>query len=92
MYKTKQPIGQPKFKYKNHSHSLTKEKLCLAFDQNDDLNSIFSLQDPETSAEILLRELNIIIDSICPNKIVQCNNKYAPYFDNELINSTKDYR
>ena len=53
------------------------------------LNSIFNHTDPDIIAEILIRELSIIIECIAPSKLVQCDSKYAPWIDQNFKKESK---
>ena len=58
-----------KIKIRNH-RALSKTKLENAIFFNENLNSIFSHQDPDVIAFTLQVELNSIINSIVPKKII----------------------
>ena len=68
---------------------LTKNKLNHYFSQNEMLNSIFNHTDPDIIAEIIIRELSIIIECIAPSKLVQCDSKHAPWIDQNFKNESK---
>ena len=65
---------------------LTKHTLNQYFENNHNLNEIFSLTDPDQIAELLVYEVSIIIESIAPSKRVQCKNSYAPWINSDFIN------
>ena len=41
-------------------------------------------------AELLQLELNTIINAIAPSKNVQFKSNYTPYYDNDILQKTKD--
>ena len=50
------------------------------------LDSIFNYDDPDTVTEILQLELNSIINSIAPSKVVQYRSDYVPYYNEDILN------
>ena len=83
-YNTKFNNLKPKFMYRRDKHLLTTHTLTQYIDHNDRLNEIFSLDDPDQIANILLSELNLIINCIAPKKRIQVKTKFAPFIDKEL--------
>ena len=68
---------------------LTKHTLNEYFSHNDTLNTIFNYTDPEIVANILIKEITLIINCIAPPKKIQFTNNYAPWIDQEFINQSK---
>ena len=54
------------------------------FDSNDYFNSIFNYDDPNIIASIIVREMEIMQDTISAPKRVQIKTKLAPWFDTKL--------
>ena len=75
--------------YRRDKHLLTTHTLTNYIDNNNRLNEIFNLEDPDQIANILLSELNIIINCIAPAKKIQCKSKYAPWIDDDYITQAK---
>ena len=69
---------------------LTKSNLALGIQNSENLNSIFNSQDPNFIAETIQIELNTLIDTIAPCKIVQNKKDYCPYYDNEILNDIQN--
>ena len=84
IYTSKYGIYKPKYMRIRNTKLLTKTRLKQYVDQNENLNSIFSLEDPNAVAEIIHIELNSIIESIAPSRIIQCKDNYLPYYDNDI--------
>ena len=64
---------------------LNKNTLSKHVQQSHLLNSIFSYDDPDIVADILQLELNSIINSIAPSKIVQYRKDYIPYYNPNIL-------
>ena len=64
---------------------LTKQKLVTFFNSNSKINSIFNHDDPNTIADILINELNLIIETLSPEKLIQHNNNYAPWLNSDFF-------
>ena len=48
-------------------------------------SSILDLLDnPNIIADILINEMNSIIQTIAPSKLVQCNNKYNKWYNHDI--------
>ena len=71
IYSSKYKAINPRFLKIRNNKLLNKQNLCLYFDNNENLNTIFNHTDPNIIANILQVELNGIIDTISPPKIVQ---------------------
>ena len=89
-YKNKNMSYKPKkIKIRNH-RALTKAKLENAIFFNENLNTIFSHQDPDTIALTLQVELNSIINSIAPKKFINFKKNHAPFLNQEIKNDIKN--
>lgn len=89
-YTSKHQIYHPKF-IKIRKHSLiNKYNLTSYINSSDLLNSIFNYSDPEIITNIIQLELNTIINSIAPSKIIQYKKDYVPYHNNEIRNNLKE--
>ena len=65
---------------------LTKETLYHYIDNSTLLNSIFKSDDPELITNNIQLELNTIINTIAPPKVVQYRKNYVPYYNDEIRN------
>ena len=45
--------------------------------------------DTNYIAECLVNELSIMIETISPGKLVQCNKHYAPWIDNNFVTQSQ---
>ena len=64
---------------------LTKQALTTLFNSNQNISSIFNYEDPNVIANILINELNSIIESLAPEKLIQHSNKYAPWLNGDYF-------
>ena len=80
-------IYHPKFIKIRNNKLLNKSTLSQHVKQSHLLNSFFSYDDPDIVADILQLELNSIIDSIVPSKIVQYRKDYIPYYNHNILKS-----
>ena len=69
---------------------MTKIKLENAIIHNQNLNTIFNYNEPDTIANIFQLEMNSIIDLIAPLKVVNFKKNYAPYLSDELKTELKN--
>ena len=89
-YKNKKIKYQPKkIKIRNFKN-LTKIKLENAIIHNQNLNTIFNYNEPDTIANIFQLEMNSIIDLIAPLKVVNFKKNYAPYLSDEIKTELKN--
>ena len=89
VYNNKNIAKGSQFRITRDAKLLTKHNLNEYFSCNKPINTIFHQTDPDLIAEILTRELTVIIESISPSKRIQCTNKYAPWIDSNFINQAK---
>ena len=61
----------------------------MAISLNPNLNSIFSISDPEIIAETIHNELNFIINDLAPASIRQMSKSQAPWLNNEIRNEIR---
>ena len=52
-------------------------------ENNEELQTVFQIQDPDEVMIILIRELNAIIEEIALSRIVQVTNRHKPLHDEE---------
>ena len=52
--------------------------------EQSDLDQIFNYQDPNVIAEMLQIELNVIINSLAPAKVVQYRVDYIPFLNDRV--------
>ena len=69
-------------------HLLTKHTLSQYFQLNNNLNDIFNLTDPNSIADIIHNEMDIIINCIAPRHRIQLKKNFSPYVSKELKNNT----
>ena len=82
-------IYHPKFIKSRNFRLLTTEAISLYINNSYLLNSIFRYDNPEIITNIIQIELNAIIDSIAPAKIVQYKKDFCPYYDSNIVNKLK---
>ena len=83
-YTTKDNIYSPKFISIRDNKKLNRENLKLCFDMNDNFIKLIHLQHPNDIANNLQLELNTIVNTIAPFKIVQFKKDFIPYYDNDI--------
>ena len=64
---------------------LTRERLQQLWDSNDIIKSTLYSTDPKYISQCIINELSIIIETLSPSKLIQCEKKYAPWIDNEFL-------
>ena len=88
-YNTDQQIYHPKFIKSRNSKLLQRRTLIKYINESPLLNSIFKYTNPEIVTNIIQLELNTIINTIAPSKIIQYKANYSPYYNNEIIKNLK---
>ena len=68
----------------NHEN-LTRSRLVKCLELSD-INYAIQYTDPDSIAEIIQCELNTIIETISPTRYKQFLKKYAPYYNNYILN------
>ena len=68
-----------------NSDILTKE-----IENNAKLQEIFSLEDPDEIANVMVAELNRIVEDIAPSRIIQVTNKSQPWQNKETKEAIHD--
>ena len=82
-YHSKEQYYNPKFIKTRNFRQLNKHSLLLAVEQSD-LDQIFNYQDPNVIAEMLQIELNTIINTLAPAKVVQYRVDYTPFLNDRV--------
>merc|ERR1712030_82609 len=65
---------------------LTKLNLQQYYNYNTEIQKAFNHSNPNTIAEIIINQVNIIINSIAPAKKIQCKKKYAKWLNINIKN------
>ena len=73
VYHSKEQIYNPKFIKTRNFRQLNKNSLLLALDQSE-IDQVFNFSDPNMISNFLQVELNTIINTLAPAKIVQYMN------------------
>lgn len=53
-------------------------------DYNDRIDTIFEYETSDKIADILITELDKIIETIAPSKLIQCKNRYNKWYNKEI--------
>ena len=51
---------------------------------NDNIDTVFDYDTPDEIADILITELNNIIQTIAPSRLVQCKNRYNKWYNKDI--------
>ena len=51
---------------------------------NDRIDTVFDYDMSNDIADILIDEINNIIQTIAPNKLIQCKNRYNKWYDKDI--------
>ena len=84
IYNSIDTIYYPKFIKIRKNQLLTKHNLEQYIDHNQNFKDILNMTDPDQIACNLQLELNTIINSIAPAKIIQFSKDYQPYYSQEI--------
>ena len=59
-------------------------------EENEKLMRIFELEDPNSIAETIVEEMNIILEELAPSKVIQLNNRSQPWQTTETKQLIKE--
>ena len=68
---------------------MQKKTLIKYINESPLLNSIFKYTNPEVVTNIIQLELNTIINTIAPSKIIQYKANYSPYYNDDIVKNLK---
>ena len=83
-YMTKEQIYTPKFISLRDNRQLTKQNLKICIDLNQNFKNIVKFNHPNDIANSLQIELNTIINTVAPSRIVQFKKDHQPYINSEI--------
>ena len=83
-YMTKEQIYTPKFISLRDNRQLTKQNLKICIDLNQNFKNIVKFNHPNDIANSLQIELNTIINTVAPSRIVQFKKDHQPYINGEI--------
>ena len=83
-YKVKANPFSPKYVKVSDRKKLTKDALEKCFDQSIHLNKIFQYNNPDLITEILQIELDSIIETLAPSKVIQVKIKDPPFINPDI--------
>jgi len=72
---------KPTYKIKRDFNLLNTDILTQYCDMNDRIDTVFDYDMSNDIANILIDEINNIIQTIAPNKLIQCKNRYNKWYD-----------
>ena len=61
----------------------------MLWDNNEYIKSVLESNDSDFIAETLINELSIMVETLAPAKLIQCEKKYAPWIDHEYIHEAE---
>ena len=53
-------------------------------DMNDRIDTVFDYDTSNDIADILIDEINNIIQTIAPSRLIQCKNRYNKWYDKDI--------
>ena len=83
-YNNKQLNIKPTYKLKRDFNLLNKDILTDYCDRNDRIDTVFDYDTSNEIADILIEEIDNIIQTISPSKLVQCKNRYNKWYNTDI--------
>ena len=89
-YLTKAQIIKPRFKNIRNLNLLNNKTLNLHLKQSQELNTVFSMTNPNLIANTLQDELTLIINTIAPQKRIQVKNIHSNFLTPGIVKKIKE--
>ena len=75
---------KPTYKIKRDFNLLNTDILTQYCDMNDRIDTVFDYDTSNDIADILIDEINNIIQTIAPSRLIQCKNRYNKWYDKDI--------
>ena len=83
-YNNKHLNIRPTYRLKRDFNLLNTDILTYCCDKNDRIDTVFYYDTPDKIADILINELNTIIQTIAPSRLIQCKNRYNKWYNKDI--------
>ena len=75
---------KPTYRLKRDFNLLNTDILTYYCDMNDKIDTVFDFDTPNDIADILINEIDSIIQTIAPSKLVQCRNRNNKWYNKDI--------
>ena len=75
---------KPTYRLKRDVNLLNMDILTYYCDMNDKIDTVFDYDTPNDIADILIIELNTIIQTIAPSRLIQYKNRYNKWYNKDI--------
>merc|ERR1712240_702147 len=83
-YNNKRLNIKPTYRIKRDFNLLNTDILTYYCDMNDKIDTVFDYDNSDDIADILIDEVNNIIQTIAPSKLIQCKNRYSKWYNKDI--------
>ena len=75
---------KPTYRLKRDFNLLNTDIPTYYCDMNDKIDTVFDYDTPDEIADILINELNTIIQTIAPSRLIHCKNRYSKWYNKDI--------